>query len=88
MKRVTVSQARKNWFRLLDEVIDGETVVMERHGARILLQRDCRTQGEPALPALDYSSCLRVRHVEKADGWRWDWTPGETVALVEDEPTR
>jgi hypothetical protein len=88
MKRVTVSQARKIWFRLLDEVIDGETVVMERHGARIMLKRDHRMQSEPDKPALDYSSCLRVHNVEQADNWHWDWTPEKIVALIEDEPTR
>ena len=35
MKRVTASDARKNWFRLLDEAAAGEVVVIERAGTRI-----------------------------------------------------
>jgi hypothetical protein len=32
MKRVTASEARRNWFRLLDEVAAGAVVVIERGG--------------------------------------------------------
>jgi len=39
MKRVTASDARRNWFRILDEVADGAVVVIERKGRRILIQR-------------------------------------------------
>ena len=88
MKRVTVSQARKNWFRLLDEVIDGETVIMERHGARILLQLDRQMPDERDKPAPDYSPCLRIHNVEQADQWRWDWTPELNDALFGGDKTR
>ena len=30
MKRLTASEVRKNWFRVLDEVAAGEGVVLER----------------------------------------------------------
>lgn len=73
MKRVTASEARKNWFRLLDEVADGATVVIERAGRRILLRRE-EPGGEAELP--DYSELIRVPDAEGAAGWRWDW-PGE-----------
>ncbi len=45
MKRVTASEARKSWFRLLDDVAAGEVVVIERKGRRIVLR------GESPLPA-------------------------------------
>ena len=37
MKRVTASAARKNWFQLLDEVVQGEKIVIERRGRRIVV---------------------------------------------------
>jgi antitoxin (DNA-binding transcriptional repressor) of toxin-antitoxin stability system len=30
MKQVTASEARKNWFRLLDEALDGEVIAVQR----------------------------------------------------------
>ena len=32
MKRVTASEARRNWFRLLDEIAGGEQVVITSEG--------------------------------------------------------
>jgi antitoxin (DNA-binding transcriptional repressor) of toxin-antitoxin stability system len=77
MKRVTASEARRNWFRLLDEVAAGATVVIERHGRRIVLSREEISPEEKDLP--DYASIIRVPDAERADEWRWDW-PGEEGA--------
>jgi antitoxin (DNA-binding transcriptional repressor) of toxin-antitoxin stability system len=73
MKRVTVSEARKQWFRLLDEVAAGEVVVLERKGRRLVLRReDAKSERvEHKLP--DYSRLLRVPQAELADQWGWDW---------------
>ena len=57
MKRVTASDARKNWFRLLDEVAAGTVVRIERRGTTILLQRAAELRADAAF---DYS--LRERH--------------------------
>jgi hypothetical protein len=38
MKRVTATEARKQWFRLLDEVAAGEVVVLERKGRQLVLR--------------------------------------------------
>lgn len=73
MKRVTVSQARRHWFRLLDEVAGGEVVVMERNGRTIELRR---VQGG-ARDVPDYSDLIRATaDVAAADGWGWDWPGG------------
>ena len=78
MKRITASEARKNWFRLLDEVAQGEVVVIERSGRRILLRREAAEVRE--VP--DYSGLIgAVRDAADADRWGWDW-PGEERDLV------
>ena len=40
MKRLTASEVRKNWFRVLDEVAAGEGVVLERKGQWLVLRRE------------------------------------------------
>ncbi len=73
MKRVTASDARKDWFRLLDEVAAGAVVSIERGGRTILLQRAPQPKGREAVP--DYSGLIRVPKVEDADRWSWEWGP-------------
>lgn len=74
MKRVTASEARRSWFRLLDEVAAGAVVVIERHGKRILLRREEEREGAySGLP--DYSSLLEVREPDRAAEWGWEWGP-------------
>ena len=73
MKRVTASDARKNWFRLLDEVAQGAVVCIERGGRRILLRREPEEGEATDIP--DYSSLLLVPHLEEADQWDWSWSP-------------
>jgi antitoxin (DNA-binding transcriptional repressor) of toxin-antitoxin stability system len=80
MKRVTASQARKEWFRLLDEVTAGETVVIERNGRRVILRREPARTKETARAVPDYSRLLRVPHADRLDRWSWEWTgPGESL---------
>jgi antitoxin (DNA-binding transcriptional repressor) of toxin-antitoxin stability system len=71
MKRVTATEARKNWFRLLDEVAEGEVVLIEREGARLVLQ--LAEQGEPLAKAPDYRGLIRVPDADEADQWGWEW---------------
>ncbi len=40
VKKIAASEARKQWFRLLDEAAGGETIVLERHGRRLVLRRE------------------------------------------------
>ena len=75
MKRVTASDARKNWFRLLDEVAAGEVVCIERAGRRIVLSRESGPEEKDAIP--DYTSILRAQSVEDAEQWGWAWTGAE-----------
>jgi antitoxin (DNA-binding transcriptional repressor) of toxin-antitoxin stability system len=84
MKRMTASDARKNWFRLLDEVAAGAVVSIERGGRTIVLRRAAVREERGELP--DYSSLVRAPDVEDADRWSWDWRePGRDLDPVDGE---
>jgi hypothetical protein len=72
MKRVTASEARRNWFRLLDEVAQGVVVCIERGGRRIVLRRESESEAGAGLP--DYGALVRVPKLEEADAWGWTWS--------------
>ena len=78
MKRITASEARKQWFRLLDEVVAGEVVVLERKGRRVVLRRDEAKGRLREQPEVDYRTLLRVPEADRADQWTWEWHGGET----------
>jgi hypothetical protein len=67
--------ARRDWFRLLDEVAAGAVVSIERGGRTILLQRAPVPRGAEAVP--DYSRLIRAPNARDADRWSWDWQGGE-----------
>ena len=69
MKRMTATEVRKQWFRLLDEVAEGEVVLIDRDGARLILKMaDPR---EASIP--DYRGLICVPDAEEADEWGWVW---------------
>lgn len=72
MKRVTASEARRNWFRLLDEVAAGAVVCIDRGGRRIVLRREPVEPDATELP--DYGCLLRAPGVDGADRWGWEWS--------------
>ncbi len=78
MKRVTASEARRNWFRLLDEIAAGEVVVVERGGRRILLRREEQSDRDRKASAPNYCGLIEVPDADAADTWRWDWTGSES----------
>ncbi len=73
MKRVTASDARQHWFRLLDEVVGGEVVSIERGGRTIVIRRAPPAKDSGGIP--DYGAIIRVKRPEEADRWSWRW-PG------------
>lgn len=75
MKTVTVSEARRNWFCLLDEVLEGEVVVMERKGRRIVLRCEERRRKGKSASVPDYRKILGAVRVDDADCWGWEWSP-------------
>ena len=81
MKCVTATEARKNWFRLLDEVAAGEVVVVERRGERVVIRRQPGPRRARARP--DYRRLLRVPGADQADRWSWEWRgPGLDLIAV------
>ena len=74
MKRVTASEARRNWFQLLDEVAQGERIVIERRGRRIVVLCEDLTETGPSEATPDYSKLLQVPNAEEADLWSWSWS--------------
>jgi antitoxin (DNA-binding transcriptional repressor) of toxin-antitoxin stability system len=70
VKRITATDARKNWFRLLDEVIEGEVVLIEREGARLVLKL-AEKEESPKTP--DYRNLIQVPDADEADQWGWEW---------------
>ena len=80
MKRVTASQARRDWFRLLDEVAAGEVVALERKGQRIVIRRDS-ARARASVP--DYSRLIRARQAGDADRWSWTWSRGGQLKIEE-----
>lgn len=86
MKRLTASEARRNWFRLLDEVVAGETIMIERQGTRVIVQRQdpsgqIRDNGVP-----DYRDVLDVPDLDDADSWGWEWTAAGLPLAVREPP--
>jgi antitoxin (DNA-binding transcriptional repressor) of toxin-antitoxin stability system len=73
MKKVTASEARRHWFRLLDEAVQGEVIVVQRHGHRLVLRREDIGKVSAASKRPAYRRLLRVPHAEQADRWAWDW---------------
>jgi hypothetical protein len=85
MKRVTASDARKNWFRLLDEAAAGEVVVIERAGTRILIQRESASESGEDTP--DYTHLLSAPSLAEADRWSWEWDPAGGDLAPSDAPS-
>ena len=71
---MTASETRRNWFRVLDEVLAGETVVIERNGRRVVLRAEEHSEASAAPRVPDYSKLLRG-DLDDADSWSWEW-PG------------
>ena len=72
MKKVTASEARKRWFRLLDDAASGEVIAVERKGRRLVLRREGPNE-RGKVAARTYRRLLRVQNVDEADRWSWQW---------------
>ena len=67
MKHVTASEARKNWFSLLDEFANGQIVAIERNGKKLVLRTEKRKKGK------SYRKVISGQDIDNADKWGWDW---------------
>ena len=73
MKRVTASEARKQWFRLLDEIVAGEVVIVERKGRQVEMSCKEGTSATGKERTPDYRSVLNAPDADRADEWGWEW---------------
>jgi antitoxin (DNA-binding transcriptional repressor) of toxin-antitoxin stability system len=86
MKRITASEARRNWFRLLDEVAQGEKIVIERRGRHIVVLCEDLEEVNPKKGTPDYGALLQVPDADQADQWSWNWLEGG-LELQDKEPS-
>lgn len=86
MKRVKASEARTQWFRLLDEVAAGEVVVVERRGRQIVLRREDPAASAASEPVPDYTELLKVPDADQADAWGWEWAADGEALRLTDQP--
>jgi len=73
MKSVNASEARKHWFRLLDEALSGEVIVVQRKGRRLVLRREDTKEKKNSSDTRRYKKLLRVPNADRADQWSWEW---------------
>ena len=69
VKSVTATQLRKDLFRLLDDVVAGEPVVVERKGRRVELSLAPLSTQEIEEGRPDYSDLVAAAEVQDADLW-------------------
>ena len=75
MKHVTASEARKNWFTLLDEAVKGEVIAIQRNDKKLILKLEKK---KPAAPS--YKGLIDFPDADEADIWGWEWKgPGNLV---------
>jgi antitoxin (DNA-binding transcriptional repressor) of toxin-antitoxin stability system len=86
MKNVNASEARKNWFRLLDEALDGEVIVVQRKGRRLVLRRE-EAKDRKSSQSGRYKTLLRAPQADRADQWSWEWR-GSGNALASKRKSR
>ena len=75
MKHVSASEARKNWFKLLDEAAQGEVIGIQRSGRTVVLRAHHKKRAVPS-----YAGLVSFPDADEADTWGWAWTgPGRLV---------
>ena len=78
MKHITASEARKNWFRLLDEAANGEVIAIRRNNKKLILRLEKREK--KSVP--NYKGLIGGADLDNADKWGWDWSPSKGLVPV------
>ena len=78
MKHITASEARRNWFRLLDEAANGEVIVIQRNEKRLILSLEKRQK--KSIPS--YKGLIGGADIDNADKWGWEWTESKGLLPV------
>ena len=79
MRCVTASEARKNWFTLLDEAVRGEKIVIERNGKRLVLAAEKKSI-KTRVPS--YKKLIGGTDIDNAHKWGWEWSPSKGLIPV------
>jgi hypothetical protein len=75
MKYVTASEARRNWFRLLDEAANGEVISIQRDDKKLILTLDAGRRKTP-----NYDGLIDFKDADQADTFGWEWKgPGRML---------
>ncbi len=78
MKHYSATEARKNFFSLLDDALDGNKVYIEREGQVLEL-----TPKKKKVKKLSYKKFfLSSPTVDDADTWGWGWTPDKGLTPI------
>ena len=88
MKKVTASEARKHWFRLLDEALQGEVIAVQRKGHRLVLRREEPNHTGNGKGARQYKRLLRVPRADELDRLSWEWRGAERALVSRRRPAR
>ena len=72
------TEARKNWFTLLDEAAKGEVIAIQRNDKKLILRLE---KSKKAIP--DYKKSINCPDADDADLWGWEWKgPGKLVPVI------
>jgi hypothetical protein len=77
MKHVTASEARRNWFSLLDEAAKGQVIAIDRNGQKLVLRAEKGRKAKQRPPKL-----VTGKDLENADKWGWEWNSAGKLASV------
>ena len=84
MKQVTATEARKNWFTLLDEAAKGEVIAIRRNDKKLILKLEKTKRATP-----DYTRSIDFPDADEADTWGWEWKgPGKLVPTKRRRPRK
>jgi hypothetical protein len=84
MKHVTASEARKNWFKLLDEAARGEVIAIQRDDKKLILKAAKTKSRQP-----NYKKLIQFPDVDDAHTWGWEWKgPGQLASRKKPNPKR
>ena len=83
MKQVTATEARKNWFTLLDEAARGEVIAIRRNDKNLILKLEKSKRVTP-----DYAQSIDFPDADDAETWGWDWKGPGKLAPAKRQGTR
>jgi hypothetical protein len=77
MKQVSATEARKNWFTLLDEAARGEVIAIRRNDKNLILKLEKSKRATP-----DYKKSIDFPDADNAETWGWEWKGAGKLAAA------